>query len=91
MSNGYADNLTLDRIDVNGNYEPYNCRWVTYLVQQNNKRNNVVVNYCGETHTLSEWSRIIGINESTLRGRFKRGYSIEQAFTKEVSKTVRIK
>lgn len=39
MSNGYSDDLTLDRIDVNGNYEPSNCRWVTMKVQNNNKRN----------------------------------------------------
>lgn len=40
LSNGYADNLTLDRIDVNGNYEPSNCRWITNAEQQKNKRNS---------------------------------------------------
>ena len=42
INNGYEENLTLDRIDVNGNYEPFNCRWVTWKVQANNKRQNVV-------------------------------------------------
>ena len=42
-ANGYADNLTIDRIDVNGNYEPSNCRWVSWKVQENNRSNNRIV------------------------------------------------
>lgn len=59
MANGYADNLTLDRIDVNGNYEPTNCRWATRKEQNNNKRNNCKITYKDETHTLAEWIEIL--------------------------------
>ena len=55
--NGYADGLQIDRIDNNGHYEPSNCRWVTRLVNANNKRNNVFLTAFGETKTIAEWSR----------------------------------
>ena len=47
-ANGYTDELTIDRIDPRGNYEPSNCRWVTQKVQQNNRTNNVRIAYNGE-------------------------------------------
>lgn len=59
MANGYSDSLTLDRIDVNGNYEPSNCRWATMKEQNNNKRNNRNITYKGETHTLAQWIEIL--------------------------------
>ncbi len=71
MANGYADNLTIDRINVNGNYEPDNCRWVSIQEQQNNKRTNRRITYNGETHTLKDWAEITGINYSTLHSRFR--------------------
>lgn len=57
INNGYSDELTIDRINVNGNYEPSNCRWATMLEQNNNKRNNVYLTENGETKTLTEWCR----------------------------------
>lgn len=69
MSNGYSDDLTIDRIDVNGNYEPSNCRWISNREQQNNRRTSHLLTYDGETHTLKDWAKIKGINYSTLRGR----------------------
>lgn len=65
LANGYRDSLTLDRIDVNRDYSPDNCRWATNTIQQRNKRNNHVV--LGKT--ISEWSEITGINRSTLYSR----------------------
>ena len=82
MSNGYKDDLTIDRIDVNGNYEPSNCRWVNMQKQNNNRRNNHIIIYNGERKTLEEWSRILPINISSaeLRYRIMNNWSIEKAF-----------
>ena len=67
MENGYRPDLTLDRIDVNGNYEPSNCRWITNQEQQNNKRTNVFLTYNGETHTMTEWARTLGVPFGKIR------------------------
>ena len=53
---GYNDNLTIDRIDVNGDYSPENCRWTTYKEQENNRRNNRYVTICGCKKTLTQWA-----------------------------------
>lgn len=85
ISNGYTDNLTIDRINNNGNYKPSNCRWVTSKIQSNNKRKNHLVTYQGVTHTLSEWSSIIGIKQSTIRARLKRGWDIKNVLSPRLS------
>lgn len=73
LNNGYNDNLSIDRKDVNADYSPENCRWTDSIVQQNNKRNNHLVTYGNVTHTIAEWSRIFNINYQTLHGRVGRG------------------
>ena len=91
MTNGYDENAkrgecTIDRIDVNGNYVPSNCRFVNIKIQQSNKTNNHLITYNGETHNISEWSEILNIKFGTLFARLKRGWSIEKTLTMPVRK-----
>lgn len=79
LSNGYSDSLTIDRINVNGNYEPSNCRWATVAEQQRNKNSNHFVEFNGETKTLSEWSRVYGIDARLIGRRLKDGWEINKA------------
>jgi hypothetical protein len=70
---------SLDRIDVNGNYEPGNVRWATRREQQQNMRKNVNVTYNGETLCISEWARRIGIDHKTLASRLASGMTVADA------------
>ena len=72
MANGYKDDLTIDRINVNGNYEPSNCRWATKLQQQRNTTRLRKITYKNETHCISEWADILGLEYNTLYYRFRR-------------------
>jgi hypothetical protein len=85
LSHGYQDDLTIDRIDNNGDYSPDNCRWITFKEQQRNKSNNINLTYNGETHILMEWSEKTGIKYPTLQGRYKRGWSTEKILTTPVN------
>lgn len=80
LSSGYNDDLTIDRIDADGNYESNNCRWETGEKQANNKRCNIVIEYDGESLTLAEWSRKLKIDYSALLWRISNGWSTDKAF-----------
>lgn len=79
LSNGYSDELTIDRISSDGDYCPENCRWATHLTQQNNRRNNHYVEYQGITYTVAELARKAGISSSMLNDRLRKGEPIETA------------
>lgn len=79
--NGYTDKMTIDRIDADGNYCPENCRWTTQKAQQNNRRNNHIIAFNGETRTVTEWAEITNIKSTTIYNRLKRGWTIEKALT----------
>lgn len=82
LSSGYEDGLSIDRIDFNGNYEPSNCRWVAGSVQQRNRSSNRIITYNGESHCLSEWAEILGIDSDVLLKRLgSKNFSLEEAFT----------
>lgn len=80
---GFQKGLTLERKDVNGDYCPENCTWATKRQQANNRRNTVVIEYNGESHTVSEWADILGMSRSTISNRYYRGLPIEKVLAKE--------
>lgn len=81
IKNGYADNLSIDRIDVNVGYEPTNCRWATSVMQNNNTRRNNYITLDGEIHTMAEWCRIKNVSRSAIVERIKKGWDVEEAFS----------
>lgn len=83
LSNGYAEGLTIDRIDVDGNYKPENCRWISMKEQSNNRSNSRYITHNGETHTIQEWSEILDIPYTTLYMRFRNGWSADKALNKK--------
>lgn len=69
---------TLERKDTNGNYELNNCVWATQKEQQNNRRNNVMLTFNGETLTLPQWAQKLGLTASGLRSRLERNVPLNQ-------------
>lgn len=79
LSTGYADNLTIERIDPNGDYCPTNCRWATTYEQGNNKRTSSRIYFNGETGTIREFADKYGLPYSCLYSRLKSGWPVERA------------
>lgn len=77
-ANGYSDELSIDRIDVNGDYSPDNCRWVGRVVQANNRRSSKHIYYNNETHTMAEWAKILDIPYKRFHKWIHKGKTMEE-------------
>jgi hypothetical protein len=78
IASGYEEGLTIERSDVNGNYEPSNCTWVPNNLQASNVRKNRVFTHNGRTLCVAEWARFLGVHNQTIRGRLRRGWTFAQ-------------
>lgn len=84
VQNGYKENLTIDRINNDGNYEPLNCRWANSKEQRLNTTNNHKLTYNGKTLTVYEWSKITGINYKCILSRINNyKWSVERTLTEK--------
>jgi hypothetical protein len=96
MEGSYSDELEIDRIEVNGDYSPDNCKWSTRSQQVINRRsgeggfNAKFYTYKDQTLCLSEWARVSGIKLSTLSGRLRTGWDFEKAITQPLRNKLEI-
>lgn len=79
LSNGYTDEMTIERKDVNGNYCPENCSWIAKGDQARNRRSNCKVTINGVTKTGAEWARENGMGKHTVLARIRNGMDPEEA------------
>lgn len=84
MSNGYEEHLSIERIDVNGNYEPSNCEWIELKDQAKNRRNVAAIEFEGEVLTVRDIAKKVDINEHTLAYRLRTGWDLETAINTPV-------
>lgn len=82
MTNGYKEELKIDRINNDGNYTPENCRFVTTSINNNNKRNVIIITYIGKSQSIAHWAKELNINYPALFHRLKIGWPIKRALSK---------
>lgn len=80
MQNGYRENLTIDRINNDGDYEPSNCQWSDLSKQTNNKRSNIIFEFNGVSRTMIEWCKIKGLSYTMVKGRYRKGWDLRDLF-----------
>ena len=85
LKNGYSDNLTIERVDVNGDYCPENCKWIPWEEQQKNRRFCRFIEYNGETKNLTEWCETLHLPYKMVHNRIhKLGWSFERAISEPI-------
>lgn len=83
LKNGYKNGMSIERIDVNGNYCPENCKWIEFSEQANNKTNSFKIEYKGEIKTLRDWCKLFNLSYKGVWYRVKNGWGLEKAFSKK--------
>ena len=91
LASGYAEGLTIDRMDNDGNYEPRNCRWVTPREQNRNYSRNRMLTFHGKTQCVQDWAHELGINSTTILFRLRSGKTTEAALSVIDYRSIRFK
>lgn len=91
LQHGYAEGLSIDRIDNQQGYAPDNCRWVSQAAQNRNYSRNVFLTYKGETKCITDWAAELGIQRSTISFRLRSGKPIDEVLSTTDGRTTRWK
>lgn len=81
LKNGYEEGLTIERKDVNGNYEPSNCCWIPLSEQANNTRRSKIIELNGISQNVRQWEKELGFGRNVVSKRLLNGWSIDKALT----------